>query len=106
VNNRVVANSMEPRNALADYDAATDRTTLYTTTQGPHLVRDPLADVILKIGKDKLRVVTPNGGGAFGIKPLVFPDQALAAGASRKLKRAVKWQADRSEGSVSDNQGR
>jgi aerobic carbon-monoxide dehydrogenase large subunit len=106
VNNRVVANSMEPRNALADYDAATDRTTLYTTTQGPHLVRDPLADVILKIGKDKLRVVTPNVGGAFGMKAFVYPEQALVAWASRKLKRAVKWQADRSEGFVSDNQGR
>jgi aerobic carbon-monoxide dehydrogenase large subunit len=106
VNNRVVANSMEPRNALADYDAATDRTTLYTTTQGPHLVRDPLADVVLKIGKDKLRVVTPNVGGAFGMKAFVYPEQALVAWASRKLKRAVKWQADRSEGFVSDNQGR
>ena len=106
INNRVVANSMEPRNALADYDAATERTTLYTTTQGPHLVRDPVADMILKIGKDKLRVVTPNVGGAFGMKAFVYPEQALVAWASRKLKRAVKWQADRSEGFVSDNQGR
>jgi aerobic carbon-monoxide dehydrogenase large subunit len=106
VNNRVVANSMEPRNALADYDGASDRTTLYTTTQGPHLVRDPLADVVLKIGKDKLRVVTPNVGGAFGMKAFVYPEQALVVWASRKLKRAVKWQADRSEGFVSDNQGR
>jgi carbon-monoxide dehydrogenase large subunit len=106
VNNRVVANSMEPRNALADYEAATDRSILYTTTQGPHLVRDPIAEMILKIGKDKLRVVTPNVGGGFGMKAFVYPEQALVVWASRKLRRPVKWQADRSEGFMSDNQGR
>jgi aerobic carbon-monoxide dehydrogenase large subunit len=106
VNNRVVANSMEPRNAIADYDAARDRSTLYTATQGPHLVRDPVAMMVLKIGKEKLRVITPNVGGGFGMKAVVYPEQALVTWASRKLKRPVKWQADRSEGFVSDNQGR
>ena len=97
---------MEPRNALADYDPATGRSTLYTTTQGPHLVRDPIAEMILKIGKDNLRVVTPNVGGGFGMKAFVYPEQALAVWASRKLQLPVKWQADRSEGFLSDNQGR
>jgi aerobic carbon-monoxide dehydrogenase large subunit len=106
VNNRVVANSMEPRNAIGDHDPSSDRSTLYTTTQGPHFVRDPLAEMILKIGKGKLRVITPNVGGAFGMKAFVYPEQALVVWASRKLKRPVKWQADRSEGFVSDNQGR
>ena len=106
VNNRVVANSMEPRNAIGDYDPSSDRSTLYTTTQGPHFVRDPLAEMILKIGKGKLRVITPNVGGAFGMKAFVYPEQALVVWASRKLKRPVKWQAERSEGFVSDNQGR
>jgi carbon-monoxide dehydrogenase large subunit len=106
VNNRVVANSMEPRNAVADYDPATGRSTLYTATQGAHFVRDPLADAILKIGKDKLRVITPNVGGGFGMKAFAYPEQALAVWASRKIARPVKWQEDRSEGFVSDNQGR
>ena len=106
VNNRVVANSMEPRNAIAEYDPATDRSTLYTSTQGPHFVRNPLADAILKLPKEKLRVVTPNVGGGFGMKAFVYPEQALVVWASRKLGRPVKWQADRSEGFVSDNQGR
>ena len=106
VNNRVVANSMEPRNAIGDYDAQSGKSTLYTTTQGPHLVRDPIAEMILKIGKDKLRVITPNVGGGFGMKAFVYPEQALVVWASRKLKRPVKWQADRSEGFLSDNQGR
>ena len=106
VNNRVVANSMEPRNAIAEFDAASGRSTLYTSTQGPHFVRDPLAETILKLPKEKLRVVTPNVGGGFGMKAFVYPEQALVVWASRKLARPVKWQADRSEGFVSDNQGR
>jgi len=106
VNNRVVVSSMEPRNALADYDAASGRSTLYTATQGPHFVRDPLAEAVLKIPKDMLRLVTPNVGGGFGMKAFVYPEHALVVWASRKLKRPVKWQEDRSEAFVSDNQGR
>ena len=106
VNNRVVVNSMEPRNAIADYDPASDRSTLYTGTQGPHFVRDPLAERVLKLPKEKLRLITPNVGGGFGMKAFVYPEHALVVWASRKLKRPVKWQEDRSEGFVSDNQGR
>jgi carbon-monoxide dehydrogenase large subunit len=106
VNNRVVANSMEPRNAIGDYDPASDRSTLYTSTQGPHLIRDPLADMVLKLPKEKVRVVTPNVGGGFGMKAFIYPEQALVVWAARKVKRPVKWQADRSEGFLSDNQGR
>ena len=106
VNNRVVANSMEPRNAIADYDAASGRSTLYTATQGPHFVRDPLAEAVLKIPKEKLRLITPNVGGGFGMKAFVYPEHALVVWASRKIGRPVKWQEDRSEGFVSDNQGR
>ncbi len=105
-NNRLVANSMEPRNAIADYEPATDRSILYTATQGPHFVRDPLAEAVLKLPKDKLRVITPNVGGGFGMKAFPYPEHALVVWASRKLERPVKWQEDRSEGFVSDNQGR
>src|SRR5271169_1805669 len=106
VNNRLVVNSMEPRNAIADYDREGGRSTLYTATQGPHFLRDPLAEAVLKIPKDRLRVITPNVGGAFGMKAFVYPEHALVVWASRKLERPVKWQEDRSEGFVSDNQGR
>ena len=107
INNRVVANSMEPRNAVGDYDAAADRPVLYTGTQGSHFVRDPLAESVLKVPKEKLRVVTPpNVGGGFGMKAFVYPEQALVVWAAGKLKRPVRWQSDRSEGFVSDNQGR
>jgi carbon-monoxide dehydrogenase large subunit len=108
VNNRVVANSMEPRNAIGDWDAASGRPVLYTGTQGSHFVRDPLVDVVLKLPqKEKLRVITPpNVGGGFGMKAFVYPEQALVVWAASKLQRPVRWQADRSEGFVSDNQGR
>ena len=107
VNNRVVANSMEPRNAIGDWDAQKSRPVLYTGTQGSHFVRDPLAEIVLKVPKEKLRVVTPpNVGGAFGMKAFVYPEQALVVWAAGKLKRPVHWQSDRSEGFLSDNQGR
>jgi carbon-monoxide dehydrogenase large subunit len=105
-NNRVVVNSMEPRNAIAEHDAASGRSTLYTATQGPHFVRDPLAEIVLKMPKEKLRLITPNVGGGFGMKAFVYPEHALVVWASRKIARPVKWQEDRSEGFVSDNQGR
>jgi aerobic carbon-monoxide dehydrogenase large subunit len=107
VNNRVVVNSMEPRNAIGDWDAAAERPVLHTGTQGSHFVRDPLAEAVLKIAKEKLRVVTPpNVGGGFGMKAFVYPEQALVVWTAGKLKRPVHWQSDRSEGFISDNQGR
>jgi aerobic carbon-monoxide dehydrogenase large subunit len=107
VNNRVVVNSMEARNAIGDYDAATGRPVLYTGTQGSHFVRDPLAESVLKLPKEKLRVITPpNVGGGFGMKAFVYPEQAAVVWAAGKLKRPVKWQSDRTEGFISDNQGR
>jgi carbon-monoxide dehydrogenase large subunit len=106
INNRVVANSMEPRNAIAEYDPASGRSTLHTATQGAHFVRDTLADAVLKLPKDKVRLITGNVGGGFGMKAFVYPEHALVVWASRKISRPVKWQEDRSEGFVSDNQGR
>jgi carbon-monoxide dehydrogenase large subunit len=107
VNNRVVVNSMEARNAIGDWDAASGRPVLYTGTQGSHFVRDPLAEAVLKLPKEKLRVITPpNVGGGFGMKAFVYPEQVLVVWAAGKLKRPVRWQSDRSEGFISDNQGR
>src|SRR5579864_2616416 len=82
------------------------RATLYTATQGPHFVRDPLAEIVLKMPKDRLRLITPNVGGGFGMKAFVYPEHALVVWAARKIARPVKWQEDRCEGFVSDNQGR
>ncbi len=105
VNNRVVANSMEGRACVADYDPKTDRTTLYTSTQGVHNIRPQVAD-ILNSPPAKLRLVSGHDGGGFGMKVFLHPEQALIPWAARKAKRPVKWVPDRAEGFQSDIQGR
>ncbi len=106
VNNRLVANPIEPRAALAEYDAASGRTTLYTPSQGPHHLYGQIADTVLKTGREKLRVVSGNVGGAFGMKIFLYPEQPAVVWAARRLKRSVRWTAERSESFVSDAQGR
>ena len=106
VNNRLVANPIEPRAALAEYDAASGRTTLITPSQGPHHLHGQIADAVLKTGRDKVRVVSGNVGGAFGMKIFLYPEQPAVVWAARRLQRSVRWTADRSESFVSDAQGR
>ena len=103
VNNRLVANPIEPRAAHAEYG---ERITLYTPCQGPHHLYTQIADAVLKTGRDKLRVVSGNVGGAFGMKIFLYPEQPAVVWAARRLKRTVRWTAERSEGFVSDAQGR
>lgn len=106
VNNRLVANPIEPRAALAEYDAASGRTTLYTPSQGPHHLYGQIADAVLKAPREQIRVVSGNVGGAFGMKIFLYPEQPAVVWAARRLKRSVRWTADRSEGFLSDAQGR
>jgi carbon-monoxide dehydrogenase large subunit len=106
VNNRIIVNSMEPRGAIGLYDAETDRTTLYSSTQGPSFIHPHLAETVLKIDKSKLRCITTDVGGGFGMKIFLYPEQCLIAWASRRLKRTVKYTPDRSEAFMSDTQGR
>jgi carbon-monoxide dehydrogenase large subunit len=106
VNNRLVANPIEPRAALAEYDAASGRTTLYTPSQGPHHVYGQIADQVVKTGREKLRVVSGNVGGAFGMKIFLYPEQPMMVWAARRLKRTVRWTGERSEAFLSDAQGR
>jgi len=107
VNNRVVVNSMETRGAIGQYDAAGDSYTLYTSSQGSHLVRDVLCGHIFK-GTDpaRMRVVTPDVGGGFGMKVFVYAEMVLALWAAKRIGRPVKWIADRSEAFISDAHGR
>lgn len=106
VNPRVVANFMEPRGALAEYDSQADRLTLHVGSQGVHGQRDQIANGILKISPEKLRVVTKDVGGGFGTKTFVYREYPLVLEAARRLGRPVRWQADRSEHFVGDAQGR
>jgi carbon-monoxide dehydrogenase large subunit len=106
VNQRLVVNSMEPRGAICEYDAADDRSTLWVSSQGVHMIRPVVADMILKIGAAKLRVRTGDVGGGFGMKIFVHPEYPMVVWASRALKRTVKWIPDRQEAFQSDVQGR
>ena len=105
-NNRTVTNYMETRAVIGEYDAAAKAFTLTLGSQGVHGVRDTLANLVLKVPPEALRVVTPDVGGGFGTKAFAYREYALAAVAARQLKRPVKWTADRSDHFVSDAHGR
>jgi carbon-monoxide dehydrogenase large subunit len=106
VNNRVVANYMETRGIVAEYDPGTDRYTLTLGTQGGHTLRDLLARDILRIDPKEIRVITPDVGGGFGTKTWVYHEYPLAALAARRLGRPVKWIGERAEHFVVDTHGR
>ena len=106
VNNRLIANAMEPRTALAEYDAMGERYTLYTASQIPHVVRLLMGAFVLNIPEHKLRIVAPDVGGGFGSKIAHYAEEAIVTWAARKVGRPVKWTAERSESFLSDNQGR
>jgi carbon-monoxide dehydrogenase large subunit len=106
VNQRLVANYLDTRGVIAEYDADSDRLTLTLSSQGSHLVRDVLCEQVLKIPGEKMRVVTPDVGGGFGTKLFPYREYALAAVAARRLRRPVKWVGERSEHFLGDTQGR
>src|SRR5262249_9912409 len=103
--NRVTAASMEPRGALADYNATEDRYTIYTTLQRVHPYRSELSQV-LKVPESKIRVVAGDIGGSFGMKSAVYNEVALVLLASKALRRPVKWISTRSESFLCDAQAR
>ena len=106
VNNRVVVNSMEPRGAIGVYDPAEDRYTLYTSTQGSHTIRGLLCGEVFNLPQEKMRVITPDVGGGFGMKIFLYAEQILVVWASKKIGRPVRWAGDRSESFLTDTQGR
>ena len=106
VNNRLVANPMEPRSAIGEYDAARDEWTLYTTSQNPHVIRLLMGAFVLSIPEHKLRVVAPDVGGGFGSKIYHYAEEAFVTFASKVIGRPIKWTASRSEAFMSDAHGR
>ncbi len=106
VNNRLIANAIEPRSAIGDYDSGKDEYTLYTTSQNPHVIRLLMGAFVMGIPEHKLRVIAPDVGGGFGSKIFHYAEEAIVTWASRKVDRPVKWTADRSESFISDAHGR
>jgi carbon-monoxide dehydrogenase large subunit len=104
-NQRMAVATMEPRGATAHYDAATDSYLLRVCSQGTTAMRDPIA-AIMDIPKERLRVLTDDVGGAFGLKTGPYPEYIAQLVAAKKLGRAVHWMSGRSEAFLSDNQAR
>jgi aerobic carbon-monoxide dehydrogenase large subunit len=106
VNNRVVVNSMEPRGAVGEYDPGEDAYTLWSSTQGSHFVRNLLAANVFQVPENRIRVVTRDVGGGFGMKLFLYPEHVLVLWAAKKVSRPVKWIPDRSDAFMTDTQGR
>ncbi len=106
VNPRIVTNFMETRAAVCEYDARRDHLTLTVGSQGSHRIREIIGGMVLKIPPEKMRVICPDVGGGFGTKLFPYREYALIAVAARKLRRTVKWAADRADHFVGDAQGR
>lgn len=106
VNQRVVVNAMEPRACIGDFDAGSGRYTLHTGSQGVQGMRNAIAKFILGVDQNKLRVVTKDVGGGFGMKSFIYHEYPLVLFAARALGKPVKWTSERSEAFLSDTQGR
>jgi len=106
VNNRLIPNAMEPRAAIGEYNRATGEYTLYTTSQNPHVIRLLMGLFVLNIPETKLRVVAPDVGGGFGSKIYHYAEEAIVTWAAGKVRKPIKWTAERSESFMSDAHGR
>jgi carbon-monoxide dehydrogenase large subunit len=105
VNTRVAVVSMEPRVALAHYDKTTERFTLQVPTQGVSGNKAIMAK-LLNVPPEKVRILTANVGGSFGMKNLNYPEYTCISHAAKQLGRPVKWLDERSTSFLSDSQGR
>ena len=105
LNTRMIVNTIEPRAAIGNYDAAKERFTLRSCSQGVMGLKAGLVGV-MKVTPDKMQVLTGNVGGSFGMKAQVYPEYVCILHAARALGRPVKWTDERSTSFVSDNHGR
>ncbi len=105
VSNRIVVCAMEPRSALAEYDATSDRYILRCGNQGAFGLKHQMAD-LLKIKPDQMRILTGNVGGSFGMKGSPYPEYAGLFHAAKIIGRPVKWTDERSGSFLSDQHGR
>jgi len=96
--------AIEPRSYSAEFESRRESITLYTSSNIPGIVRDALAES-LDLPGNRLRVVAPDVGGSFGSKGSLYPEEIFLCVAARKLRRSLKWTADRLEDICSSSQG-
>ena len=105
MNQRMTVASMEPRGATASYDAAADIYTLRVCSQGTTAMRDPIV-AVMQLPKERVRVLTDDVGGAFGLKTGPYPEYIAQMVGAKKFSRPIHWISGRSEAFLSDNQAR
>ena len=105
MNQRMMVHSMEPRGATVRYDATTDSYWVRSCSQGAGAMREPLMG-IMNLPKEKVRVITEDVGGAFGLKTGPYPENVALMIGAKKLGRPLHWMSTRSEAFLSDNQAR
>src|SRR5712691_4708994 len=106
VNQRLVANAMEPRACVASFSPALGELTLWVTSQNPHVHRLLMCAFVLGIPEHKVRVIAPDVGGGFGSKIFLYNEEVVCSWASRQLQRPVRWTASRREAYQTDAHGR
>jgi aerobic carbon-monoxide dehydrogenase large subunit len=106
VNQRLVANAMEPRACVARYEDSTGDLTLWVTSQNPHVHRLLMCAFVLGIPEHKVRVISPDVGGGFGSKIFLYNEEVVCSWASRQIKRPIRWTSTRREAYLTDAQGR
>ena len=106
VNNRIAGNAIEPRCSIGVYDYSQGKYTLHTASQDPHGVRGVLASAVFHIPESKIRVLSPDVGGGFGVKANIYPEDVLVLWAAKCCGRPVKWTATRSESLMLDTHAR
>src|SRR6266550_981443 len=106
VNQRLVANAMEPRACVARYEDSSGDLTLWVTSQNPHVHRLLMCAFVLGIPEHKVRVIAPDVGGGFGSKIFLYNEETVCSWASRQLQRPIRWTASRREAYQTDAHGR
>ena len=106
VNQRLVANAMEPRACVARFEESSGDLTLWVTSQNPHVHRLLMCAFVLGIPEHKVRVIAPDVGGAFGSKIFLYNEEVVCSWASRQIKRPIRWTSTRREAYMTDAQGR
>ena len=106
VNQRLVANAMEPRACVARFEESTGDLTLWVTSQNPHVHRLLMCAFVLGIPEHKVRVISPDVGGGFGSKIFLYNEEVVCSWASRQIKRPIRWTSTRREAYMTDAHGR
>jgi carbon-monoxide dehydrogenase large subunit len=106
INQRLVANAMEPRACVARYDDSTGDWTLWVTSQNPHVHRLLMTAFVLGIPEHKVRVIAPDVGGGFGSKIFLYNEETVCTWATKQIKRPIRWTSSRREAFQTDAHGR